>query len=86
MTVVFHDLFWFLDENPFRTGKKPHKFYGKYSDFVDSGFVKTCDELVIGCSSRWAEHVNNATSFKIWRRTNNLRKQNENKKRFQKSS
>ena len=23
-------------------------FHGKKSDFVDSGFVKTCDELVIG--------------------------------------
>ena len=24
------------------------KFYGKKSGFVDSGFVKTCNELVIG--------------------------------------
>ena len=28
--------------------KKPIKFHGKNSGFVDSGFVKTCDELVIG--------------------------------------
>ena len=28
--------------------KTNHRFHGKkYSDFVDSGFVKTCDELVI---------------------------------------
>ena len=25
--------------------------HGRYSDFVDSGFVKTCDEFVIGCHS-----------------------------------
>ena len=28
--------------------KKLDKFYMKNSVFVDSGFVKTCDELVIG--------------------------------------
>ena len=29
--------------------KSNDKFHGgKKSDFVDSGFVKTCDELVIG--------------------------------------
>jgi hypothetical protein len=28
--------------------KGNNKFNGKNSDFVDSGFVKTCDELVIG--------------------------------------
>ena len=28
--------------------KKNDKFYEKSSGFVDSGFVKTCDELVIG--------------------------------------
>ena len=27
--------------------KANHKFHGKNSDFVNSGFVKTCDELVI---------------------------------------
>ena len=26
--------------------KTNNKFHGKYADFVDSGFVKTCDELV----------------------------------------
>ena len=28
--------------------KANYKFHGKNSGFVDSGFVKTCDELVIG--------------------------------------
>ena len=28
--------------------KRNDKFHGKHSGFVDSGFVKTCDELVIG--------------------------------------
>ena len=28
--------------------KASEKFHGKISGFVDSGFVKTCDELVIG--------------------------------------
>ena len=28
--------------------KANDKFHGKNSGFVDSGFVKTCDELVIG--------------------------------------
>ena len=28
--------------------KANNKFHGKSSAFVDSGFVKTCDELVIG--------------------------------------
>ena len=28
--------------------KSIYKFHGKNSGFVDSGFVKTCDELVIG--------------------------------------
>ena len=27
------------------------KFHGKNTGFVDSGFVKTCDELVIGAES-----------------------------------
>ena len=27
--------------------KANYRFHGKNSDFVDSGFVKTCDELVI---------------------------------------
>ena len=49
MTVVFHDLFWFLDENPFRTGPNKREIYGNNSGFVDSGFVKTCDELVLDC-------------------------------------
>ena len=28
--------------------KAKYKFHGKNSGFVDSEFVKTCDELVIG--------------------------------------
>ena len=36
----------YLNENPFRKDK--NKRYGKTSVFVDSEFVKTCDELVIG--------------------------------------
>ena len=28
--------------------KTNDKFHGENSGFVDSGFVKTCDELVIG--------------------------------------
>ena len=32
-------------ENPFRNKNKLH---GKNSGFVDSGFVKTCDELELG--------------------------------------
>ena len=49
MTVVlaFYNLFWFLNKNLYRK-LKIGKFHGeKKSDFVDSGFVKTCDELVI---------------------------------------
>ena len=29
------------------------KFHGKNPDLVDSGFVKTCDELVKGLQVRW---------------------------------
>ena len=29
------------------------KFHGKYSGFIDSEFVKTCDELVIGPDLRF---------------------------------
>ena len=32
----------------FRTDKRTEKFHVKNSVFVDSEFVKTCDELVIG--------------------------------------
>ena len=34
--------------------KANDKFHGKNSGFVDSGFVKTCDELVIGHANRIA--------------------------------
>ena len=38
-----------LNENPFRSDQVSDRFHGeKKSGFVDSGFVKTCDELVIG--------------------------------------
>ena len=32
------------------------KFYYKNSAFVDSGFVKTCDELVIGHTTKKEKH------------------------------
>ena len=44
--MAFYNLFQFLNENSFRTDQS--KFHGKSSGFVDSGFVKTCDELAIG--------------------------------------
>ena len=37
------NLFWFLNGNPFRTDQ--NIWHRKNSSFVDSGFVKTCDEL-----------------------------------------
>ena len=48
--MAFYNLFWFLSENPFITdqNKQNKKYLGKYSGFVDSEFVKTCDELVLG--------------------------------------
>ena len=36
------------NENPFITDQSKNGFYGNNSGFVDSGFVTTCDELVIG--------------------------------------
>ena len=45
--LVFDDLFWFLNENLFKS-KQTTNFMEKSSVFIDSGFVKTCDELVIG--------------------------------------
>ena len=32
--------------------KANEKIYGKNSGFVDSGFVKTCDELIIGVKQK----------------------------------
>ena len=45
MSVIkaFYNLFWFLNENPLRTDQNKRQISG----FVDSGFVKTCAELVI---------------------------------------
>ena len=38
--------FWFSNENPFRTDQNKRQVsWEKKSGFVDSGFVKTCDEL-----------------------------------------
>ena len=48
--VAFYNLFGSLNKNPFRTDENKGQ---KKSGFIDSGFVKTCDELVIGCNS-WA--------------------------------
>ena len=44
--LAFCNLVGLLNENPTRTDQNKHG--KKKSDFVDSGFVKTCDELVIG--------------------------------------
>ena len=44
-------LFWRSKNPPVSSDLKPplnDKFHGKNSGFVNSGFVKTCDELVIG--------------------------------------
>ena len=47
--LAFYNLFRFLYENPFRTDQSKRQIsWEKNSGFVDSGFVKTCDELVIG--------------------------------------
>ena len=35
---------------------KTEKFNGRKSDLVDSGFVKTCNELVIGLQFRWPQN------------------------------
>ena len=45
--MAFHDLFWFLNANPFRKDQSKQQISWKNSGFVDSEFVKTCDELVI---------------------------------------
>ena len=46
--VAFYNLFGSLNKNPFRTDQNKGKFRGeKKLGFIDSGFVKTCDELVI---------------------------------------
>ena len=45
--LAFYNPFWFFKIllEQMKTNKM---IYLKKSDFVDSGFVKTCDELVIG--------------------------------------
>ena len=45
--VVVEDFFIFIQIGSGHT-VADDKFHGKYSGFVDSGFVKTCHELVIG--------------------------------------
>ena len=46
--LAFYNLFWFLNENSLRTDQiKLQISLKKKSGFVDSRFVKTCDELVI---------------------------------------
>ena len=54
--LAFYNLVLFLNENPFKTDQSKRQiFMEKTSGFVDSGFVKTCDELVIGFSfSTWS--------------------------------
>ena len=42
---------------PLKQIKANNKFHGeKKSGFVDSGFVKTCDELVIGSEKKGPEY------------------------------
>ena len=50
ITVIFafYNLFRFLNENPLTDQNKQQISWKKKSGFIDSGFVKTCDELVIG--------------------------------------
>jgi hypothetical protein len=45
---AFYNLFQFLNENPSRTDQRKLQISLKESGLVDSGFVKTCDEFVIG--------------------------------------
>ena len=47
---AFYNLILFLNENFYRSDQSNR--HGKKSGFVDSGFVKTCDEFVIG----WVFH------------------------------
>ena len=47
--MAFYNLFWFLNENPFRTDQSKRQISWKNSGFVDLEFVKTCDELDKGC-------------------------------------
>ena len=51
--MAFYNLFWFLNENTFRTDQNKQK----KSSFVDSGFVKTCDELVLGDAFQTDDNV-----------------------------
>ena len=43
-------IFFTLNENPFRTDQNKHQISREKSGLVDSVFVKTYDELVIGCT------------------------------------
>ena len=47
--VLFYNLFWFLNGNTCRTDQNKQQISWKNKVFVNSGFVKTWDELVIGC-------------------------------------
>ena len=61
LTVIlaFCNLFWFLNENLFQRdpSKQQISLGGKKSEFVDSGFVKTCNELVLGVAMWVGQHV-----------------------------
>ena len=50
--IIYFDSFMKIHLEQIKTNDK---FYGKYSGFVDSEFVKTCDELVIGLQKRSGE-------------------------------
>ena len=43
-------IFFTLNENPFRTDQNKHQISREKSGLVDSVFVKTYDEFVIGCT------------------------------------
>ena len=44
-----------MNENPFRP-KETTNLIEKKSGFVDAGFVKTCDELIIGPQNHLHDH------------------------------
>ena len=56
LTVVilaFYNLFWFLNENPFRSDQSKRQIsWKKNAGFVNSGFVKNmwwiCDKIFVG--------------------------------------
>ena len=54
--IEFSKNFQFLAENPFWKDQNKRQILWKNSSFVDSGFVKICNELVIGDTRIPDEH------------------------------